>query len=244
MKNNKLLIGRLNTFLSQTFHRDAVTFPYVITIFVALIVVVFGIHLFVDLTASLESAALANYDQQITEYVISYRSPSLTKYFVFITHVGDVFGYLFVLIVLAVMSAIHFKSWKNMLQIIIVLVFSALSNMALKSFINRARPSTDHMVLVETLSFPSGHAMSAMAFYAFLIYLFCQFKINRFLKIGGILMAILLILSIGLSRIYLGVHFPSDIAGGFIAGFVCVVFCVLIFSLVDVFKSDVKTPDL
>lgn len=244
MKNNKLLIGRLNTFLSQTFHRDAVTFPYVITIFVALIVVVFGIHLFVDLSTNLESVALANYDQQITEYVISHRSPSLTKYFVFITHVGDVYGYLLVLIGFAVMSAILSKCWKYMFQIIFVLSLSAISNMALKSFINRARPTTDHMVLVETLSFPSGHAMSAMAFYGFLIYLFCQFKINRLLKIAGILIALLLILSIGLSRIYLGVHFPSDIAGGFIAGFVCVIFCVLIFSFIDVFKSDVKTPDL
>jgi len=52
---------------------------------------------------------------------------------------------------------------------------------------------------------------------------------------------ITIILSIGISRIYLGVHFPSDIAGGFIAGFIWVVFCVLVFDLIQLFKRDPKT---
>ena len=238
----KLLIDRLRTFLREKFHQYDVTLPYIITVVIALIVVVGGINLFIELTETLKSELLADYDQQITEYVISYRSSALTKYFVFVTNVGDVYGYAIILGVFTIMSIFVFKSWKYTVQIILVLALSALSNLILKRFVDRARPGIEHMVSVETLSYPSGHAMSAMAFYGFLMYLFYRFKINIFLKIGIILLLALLILSIGLSRIYLGVHFPSDIVGGYIAGFIWVVFCILLFDVIEVFRRDPRTP--
>ena len=240
----KLLIDNLRSFLREKFHQYDVTLPYVITVFIALIVVVVGINIFIELTETLKSDLLADYDHQITEYVISFRSPALTEYFIFITHVGDVYGYAVVLILLTIMSIFVFKHWKYTVQIVFVLLLSALSNLILKRFVDRARPGIEHMVSVETLSYPSGHAMSAMAFYGFLMFLFYRFKINIFLKIGIILLLALLIFSIGLSRIYLGVHFPSDIAGGYIAGFIWVVFCVLLFNVIDVFRRDPKTPNL
>ncbi|MEO8774369.1 MAG: phosphatase PAP2 family protein [Gelidibacter sp.] len=241
-KNIKLLIDKLRDFLREKFHQYDVTLPYVITVVIALIIVVGGINLFVELTETLKSDLLADYDHQITEYVISYRSPALTKYFVFVTHVGDVYGYAIFLAALTLMSIYVFKSWKYTVQIVFVLLLSAISNLMLKRFVDRARPGIEHMVSVETLSYPSGHAMSAMAFYGFLMYLFYRFKMNLFLKIGIILLLGLLIFSIGLSRIYLGVHFPSDIAGGYIAGFIWVVFCVLLFNLIEVFRRDPRTP--
>lgn len=241
-KTIKLLIDKLRAFLREKLHQYDVTLPYVITLIIALIIVVGGINLFVELTESLKTDLLADYDQQIAAYVISHRNPELTKYFIFVTHVGDIYGYAAVLIAFTLMSIFVFKNWKYIIQIVLVLILSAVSNLMLKRFIDRARPGIEHMVSVETLSYPSGHAMSAMAFYGFLIYLFYRFKINIFLKIGVILLLGLLILSIGLSRIYLGVHFPSDIAGGYIAGFIWVVFCVLLFNLIDVFRRDPRTP--
>lgn len=241
-KTITLLIKKLRSFLIDKFKQYDVTLPYLITFVVALIVVVGGINLFVELTETLKSDVLADYDQQITQYVISHRSSSLTEYFIFITHVGDVYGYLIVLGIFTVMSLFVFKRWKYTVQILLVLALSAVSNLILKRFIDRARPGIDHLVSVETLSYPSGHAMSAMAFYGFMIYLFYRFKINNFLKTGMIFLLVMLILSIGVSRIYLGVHFPSDIAGGFIAGFIWVVFCVLLFNLIEVFRRDPQTP--
>ena len=134
-----------------------------------------------------------------------------------------------------------FKRWKYVLQTILVLILATTSNMILKRFINRARPGIEHLVSVETLSYPSGHAMSAMAFYGFLIYLCTKFRITKFLKIGIILVLAFIILSIGISRIYLGVHFPSDIAGGYIAGLIWVIFCILILNLIEIFKIDPDT---
>lgn len=237
------IIKLVRTLLSEKFHQEDSRLPYFITVIVSLIIVVGGINLFIELTDTLKTEMLANYDTSITNYVISYRSPALTEYFKFVTNVGDVNGYLIVLGLFVVFSWRVLKSWKYVLQAAIVLALATVSNMVLKRFIDRARPGIEHLVSVETLSYPSGHAMSAMAFFGFLIYLISKLNINKVLKYFLILLFAFLILSIGISRIYLGVHFPSDIAGGFIAGFIWVVFCVLVFDLIQLFRRDpnVKT---
>ena len=154
---------------------------------------------------------------------------------------GDFYGYLIVLAIFLLISLVIFKRWKLVVQATLVLALATVSNMMLKRFIDRARPGIEHLVSVETLSYPSGHAMSAMAFYGFLIFMVYKFKIHIVAKFVLITILALLILSIGISRIYLGVHFPSDIAGGFIAGFIWVVFCVLVFDLIELFRRDPRT---
>jgi undecaprenyl-diphosphatase len=64
---------------------------------------------------------------------------------------------------------------------------------------------------------------------------------NIVIKVAVIILLSTLILSIGISRIYLGVHFPSDVAGGFMAGFAWVVLCVLILTVMKIFKENPKT---
>ena len=237
----KAFIKKIRAALAPVLKRYSQYLPYIITVTIALIIVVGGINLFIELTDTLKTETLAAYDAQITDYIISHRSPALTQYFIFVTNVGDFYGYLIVVGISAFVSAVVFKRWKYVAQVTLVLVLATISNMMLKRFIDRARPGIEHLVSVETLSYPSGHAMSAMAFYGFIIFLFYKIKMNIFLKFCVFLVLALLILSIGISRIYLGVHFPSDIAGGFIAGFIWVIFCILVFDLIEVFRRDPKT---
>jgi undecaprenyl-diphosphatase len=232
------LIHKVKAFLVRNFHQYNNKLPYIITVVVALIIVIGSINLFVELTEQLKEELLPQYDQAITDYIISFRNPTLTKYFIFATNLGDFYGYLIVVIISTIIAYGVFKHWKSVVQTIFVLMLASISNMILKRFIDRARPGIEHLVSVETLSYPSGHAMSAMAFYGFVIYLFVRFRINRYLKAGIIVLLVFIILSIGISRIYLGVHFPSDIAGGYIAGFIWVAFCILIFNLAEVFRKD------
>ncbi|WP_291963736.1 phosphatase PAP2 family protein [Maribacter sp.] len=234
-------IKSLREFLANKLNQYNTTLPYVITVLIALILVVGGINLFVELTDTLKTETLAAYDTSITDYVISYRTPTLTSYFKFMTNVGDTYGYLIVLTIFLLVSLIVFKRWKYVVQATLILALATISNMMLKRFIDRARPGIEHLVSVETLSYPSGHAMSAMAFYGFLIFLVTKFKIQRVMKYALVIVLMTIILSIGISRIYLGVHFPSDIAGGFIAGFIWVVFCVLVFDLIELFRRDPET---
>ncbi len=234
-------IKNFQRFLRHVFRKDNPKLPYIITVLVAFVIVVAGINIFVELTETLKDDVLAQYDQQISEYIISFRSPQLTQYFLFMTHAGDIYGYLIVFSIALIISIILFKNWRYAAQTLFVLLLASISNTILKRFVDRARPGIEHLVVVETLSYPSGHAMAAMAFYGFLIYLFYRFKMSAWLKYGIILLLIFIILSIGISRIYLGVHFPSDIAGGYIAGLIWVFFCILIFNLVVVFRRDPKT---
>lgn len=235
------ILRKVKAFLIRNFHQYNSKLPYIITVVVALVIVVGGINVFIELTDELQDEMLPQYDQAITDFVISYRQPLLTKYFIFMTNVGDFYGYLIVVAISTIIAITVFKQWKPVVQTIFVLILASLSNVMLKRFVDRARPGIEHLVSVETLSYPSGHAMSAMAFYGFIIYLFVRFKMNKYLKTAIIVLLVFIILSIGISRIYLGVHYPSDIAGGYIAGFIWVVFCILLFNLVEIFRRDANT---
>lgn len=240
-KELKVFIDKFRAFLSEKLKEHSQKLPYFIDAIISLLIVVFGIKLFVELTENLKTEVLAEFDTSIAQYFTSIRTPFLTKYFVIVTDIGDVWGYLGVFLLCTLLFYFYFKGWKYVIQLASVLVLALSSNLILKEIINRERPTLAHLVTVKTLSYPSGHAMTAMAFYGFLIYLITTFKIRIFYKIGLILVLVILILSIGISRIYLGVHFPSDIAGGFIAGFIWVIFCVLILNLIKIFKRDSKT---
>ncbi|WP_179376789.1 phosphatase PAP2 family protein [Winogradskyella wichelsiae] len=237
----KIIINKVRQLLSRVFKHQNEQLPYIVISIVAILIVIGSVNVFIELTQNLKTNALAEFDTIITDYILTYRAPSLTQYFIYITNIGDVFGYLIVFILSNLAFLMIFKNWKYVIQLSVVLVLALSSNLILKRIINRSRPELEHLVTVETLSYPSGHAMTAMAFYGFLIYLFYTFRINPILKIGIIILLTFLILSIGISRIYLGVHFPSDIVGGFIAGFIWVILCALIFNFIRVFRKDPRT---
>jgi undecaprenyl-diphosphatase len=102
-----------------------------------------------------------------------------------------------------------------------------LLNAALKTAFDRARPDvfpwrTPHAGLA---SFPSGHAMSAMVVYGTLAFLVARLAPTRFLRWLTWAVAATVILLIGLSRVYLGVHYPSDVVAGFLVGGIWAIAC-------------------
>lgn len=231
------IVIQIRQLLRNTFHQYNDQLPFIITILIALLLVVGGINVFIDLTESMHRQGLVTYDAKITEFVISFRNPELTKFMQGITFMGDVYGYLILTVLCTIFFYLKFKNWRFVLEIIFVLAISGLSNYALKQVINRARPVVDQLVTSATLSYPSGHAMSAMAFYGFLIYLIYTFKIKWIFKVGLIFLFAMMIFLMGTSRIYLGVHYPSDIAGGYIAGFIWVIFCIVLFHVIDLLRK-------
>tara|TARA_R110000868_G_scaffold12632_4_gene60036 strand:- start:460 stop:753 length:294 start_codon:yes stop_codon:yes gene_type:complete len=95
-----------------------------------------------------------------------------------------------------------FERWKYVLQATLVLALATMSNMMLKRFIHSTRPGIEHLVSVETLSYPSGHAMGAMANYVFLIFMLYKFKMNKVPNFALIFLVVLHILRFGISWIY------------------------------------------
>lgn len=100
-------------------------------------------------------------------------------------------------------------------------LFSAWAVMEyLKHWFGRSRPAGEALTAASGYSFPSGHAMLAMVFYGFLAYLLISHAKNK-LEWYGVAVLCLMILLIGFSRVYLNVHYASDVLAGFLFGFIC-----------------------
>ena len=126
------------------------------------------------------------------------------------------FGGAIVLGVITLLILIVIKNKRIGIGVLINLCTATGLNLILKSILQRPRP-TEFKIINETgYSFPSGHSMISMAFYGFLIYLIYKNVKNKYLKWTSIILLSILIMMIGFSRMYLGVHYVSDVLAGFL----------------------------
>ena len=120
------------------------------------------------------------------------------------------------MITLTIVLLVLIKNKKIGISIFSNLVIVTILNQLLKAILQRPRP-TEYRIVEETgYSFPSGHSMVSMAFYGYLIYLIYKYVKNKYIKWISIVLLSILVCSIGISRIYLGVHYTSDVLGGFL----------------------------
>lgn len=164
----------------------------------------------------------------ISKYLISDKITPIAK---FITNLGGAT----VLIVITIILFIVIKNKKIGLSIAINLASIALLNQILKNIVQRPRPTEYRIIEESGYSFPSGHSMVSMAFYGFLIYLILKYIKNKKIKPITITFLILIILLIGISRIYLGVHYTSDVIAGFD---IAVSYLIVYTSIVDKFLLE------
>lgn len=126
-----------------------------------------------------------------------------------VTHLG---GVAFI-VLLGVLCFMFCK--KNRWFITFDLVGCTVINQTIKHIVRRPRPNVVRLVSESGYSFPSGHSMISVAFYGLVIYLVYKNINNKYLKWALISLLSLLILTIGFSRIYVGVHYFTDVVGGF-----------------------------
>jgi undecaprenyl-diphosphatase len=227
---------RFIRFLRRHTSRKNRDLPYYILVLGAFIVVVTGLNLFVELADEIGGKALKAYDDRIFEYVWSFR-PQLDELFLFISDFGGVTGYIIATVIVTAFLFWKFRHWEFVLQLLLVIIISGLSNQFLKDVFQRARPSLENMMVVaESLSFPSGHAMASMSYYGFLAYLLFHIKMRKRIRWAVFALLVFLIAAIGLSRIYIGVHYPSDVAAGYIAGLIWLMFCIVLFTVISIYR--------
>lgn len=120
---------------------------------------------------------------------------------------------------IVIFTIILFVIIKNKRQNILLgtnLCIVTIINQILKHIFKRSRPTEFRIIDESGYSFPSGHSMVSMAFYGYLIYLVYKNIKNKYLKWILIIVLSILIILIGISRIYLGVHYTSDVLGGYL----------------------------
>ncbi|HHO6040497.1 TPA: phosphatase PAP2 family protein [Staphylococcus aureus] len=165
-------------------------------------------------------------DNEVYEFVYSSESFITTSIMLGATKVGEVWAMLCISLLLV--AYLMLKRHKiEALFFALTMALSGILNPALKNIFDRERPTLLRLIDITGFSFPSGHAMGSTAYFGSRIYL-----LNR-LNQGnskGILIGLCaaMILLISISRVYLGVHYPTDIIAGIIGGVFCIILSTLL----------------
>jgi undecaprenyl-diphosphatase len=163
---------------------------------------------------------IVSLDFKIEQLILPWRTTGTNDFFFIATLLGNYLIIILLFIIVALfLKKYHHVSWIK--PFIIVLVGSSLTTLIIKFLVNRSRPSGAIPLYVEKLSsFPSAHATLAMALFGFLIYIIYRLHLSTFKKTVLIIINILIILLVGFSRLYLGVHYFSDVLAGYLVGLI------------------------
>ncbi len=183
------------------------------------IILILCLFLFLYIIKLINADSISTFDNFIYNHVKKLINPNTTKFFKIVTELGNYTVMIPIIIIFYLFN--KDKSFNRYFTINLISVFA--SNFIVKSIIRRDRPIDINLIIENGFSFPSGHSMVSFAFYGFLIYYLYHTDLKKPLKYS--LMALLgfIILLIGLSRIYLGVHYASDVIGGFLLAFIYLV---------------------
>ncbi|MDP2736921.1 MAG: phosphatase PAP2 family protein, partial [bacterium] len=179
-----------------------------------------------------------HFDLWLNQNIVSIWQPGLDKLMVFITNVLSPE----VLLTVAMLATIYFfvkKNWYNIILIFTSSVGGLILGAFLKQLIGRLRPAGG-LVLESGLSFPSQHSLMALIFFSLVIFVFNEKIKNKLLKYLFILSNVFLIILVGFSRIYLKVHWFSDVMAGLTLGLFWLTFLILAFAVAMKLSKDKK----
>lgn len=184
---------------------------------IAFILCLFSLIVFGRLAYFVHGHDIIRFDSQVIALVQGVESEKLTFLMKFLSLIGSAP----VIIVLSIFILfLLFKMLKHRYELILfvgVMVGSPILNFLLKELFKRARPDFHRLVEISGYSFPSGHAMSAFTLYGIITFLLWRHISVSWGRAALVLFSAMMIFGIGMSRIYLGVHYPTDIIGGYFA---------------------------
>ncbi len=199
------------------------TKKYVLISLMILFVFTFVFGKFAD---ELIESELYHFDQSIIDWIQLFVRPQLTSIMKIFTFFGSTLALLFLLFLSVGLMIWQKKRWEAFF-LVIGIAGGGIFNLLLKWIFHRHRPTLHRLIEETGYSFPSGHSMGAFIFYGMLCMLFFMFLKSRIAKAIMIVSTVLIIVMIGLSRVYLGVHYPSDVLAGYAAGGVWLTVCLI-----------------
>jgi membrane-associated phospholipid phosphatase len=221
---SSLRIGRWHGYATRRISPYRMYLPIVLLLIGAAFVTAWMGDQFLDLAELVhaKSTVLQQADARIHDWAVSRRTPGATHFFIAMTIIGGPAGLAAIVLMATIALAIRGR-WRWIAYLLVTCGGGALLNLELKRYFARARPDVAEMLrLAHGYSFPSGHAMGSTVTFGALAYL--AFRMARMwrMKAACLALAITLIVSVALSRVYLGAHWISDVGAGAAAGSVWV----------------------
>jgi len=180
----------------------------------SLLLAVLALFLFAWIAESVSLNKTVAFDSSIRARVHHFASPRLTRVMIAISFLG---GDGLVMAAVTALLVFLFFGWRRAtLWLLVTLLGALVLDLTLKFGFHRARPAPFFGSLPRTYSFPSGHSLFAFCFYGVLAGLWTGRIKSYWGRIIIWAVAALLVTAIGLSRIYLGVHYPSDVVAGYL----------------------------
>lgn len=182
-----------------------------------------ALFFFAWLANEMREGDTARFDETVRDYVPAIASPTMTFVMQTASSLGSI-PFLTIFGIVVFIVCYYLKRRRPAIIFAITTVGAALLINILKTLFKRARPEPFFdTILPASFSFPSGHSLGSLCFYLALAAIITARIENRLAQILIWITAVLLVLLIGISRIYLGVHYPSDVVAGFAVGLIWVV---------------------
>lgn len=190
------------------------TARYFILLLLSVIVFTIGFMVVIQMWKGNE---VVYFDKVVIDFIQARISPNLTKGMEWITFFGS-FKWISIGSIVVIIWLMIYKRGKYSIFFIFTIVSGVMLNRVLKEIFQRERPDIHPLIHQGGYSFPSGHSMNSFVFYGLIAFLLFELLKHKFSRILGISLAMLSVLLIGISRIYLGVHYPTDVIGGYFIG--------------------------
>lgn len=185
--------------------------------------------LFLFLAHGILDSDTFSFDQRAFQFTDSHISDRLTELMQYLSFFGS---HLFLIpanLILIIVFVLKKDRW-NSIKIPAVAFSSVLMMLLLKLIFQRARPIDPLLEQAAGFSFPSGHSLMSVTFYGLILYILVKHQKNTWLKLIYSFIFTSFIILIGVSRIYLRVHFASDVIAGFCMGILCLIISLWILS--------------
>lgn len=175
---------------------------------------------FFVLTHFVLSEGTLSIDVKLAKMVYTLESPFLTSVMSLVSFLGSTGPVIVISLILMVVLYKTVGNRREILLFVVVSIGSVLLNILLKHLFQRERPSLIQIVAETGFSYPSGHSMAALSLYGITTFLFWKHIKKSSRRKLLIAASTMIIMTMGFSRVYLGVHYPTDIIGGYlISGF-------------------------
>lgn len=212
--------------------------PFSLTLIFGLALGLGALFLFAKLSEDLLFNELLLFDRIGTGVVRVFSSDRMTLVMKAVSQLGSPWMLVIVGMLVMLYTGIRRKHLWDAVLVPIALIGGIILNEALKYGFHRQRPGLHRLVEVSGFSFPSGHSMMSFIFYGLMVYLVWVNFPGKALRLAVSALLICVILAVGISRIYLGVHYPSDVLTGFSAGGFWLAACILGLRGIRYYKAD------